>query len=410
MLSHLDYLIIAIFILLNIALVAISSRGPAKSALEDMLLGRKLTLPMLVMTMVSTWYGGIFGVTQIAFKKGLYNFVIQGVVWYVAYILYAIFLVPRIYRSGFPTISDIVRQRYGRIMMHIFSIYLLLKLLPVSYSLAIGVIGSFFFNVDFAVAALVGTLFVSVYCSIGGFRAVVYTDCLQFIAMFAASLGLLLYSWFNLGDINYLAQHIPAGHLSINLHADGTMFVVWFAIAFATTTLSPAFYQRAMAAESSRVASKGIMLSLLFWLVFDLSTTFGAMYALAYMPGAEAKTAYLEFGVSFLPTGMRGLFIAGIIATVLSTIDSFTYLCEKLVTYNIMGYKGISARRSFVVNLILGLVSALLAVYFDGDIERYWLTMEKYTTSIVALPVLLAIWYCTRKGSAAVIKNATIRG
>ncbi len=35
--------------------------------LDLMLMGRQLTLPMFVATLVATWYGGIFGVTKIAF-------------------------------------------------------------------------------------------------------------------------------------------------------------------------------------------------------------------------------------------------------------------------------------------------------------------------------------------------------
>ena len=49
------------------------------SALDHLIMGRKLTLPMFVATLVATWYGGIFGVTKIAFNQGIYNFITQGV-------------------------------------------------------------------------------------------------------------------------------------------------------------------------------------------------------------------------------------------------------------------------------------------------------------------------------------------
>jgi SSS family solute:Na+ symporter len=35
--------------------------------LELLLMGRKLTLPVFVATLVATWYGGIFGVTALTF-------------------------------------------------------------------------------------------------------------------------------------------------------------------------------------------------------------------------------------------------------------------------------------------------------------------------------------------------------
>ena len=59
-------------------------------------MGRSLTLPLFVGTLVATWYGGIFGVTEIAYKQGIFNFITQGFFWYIAYILFAFFLVERI--------------------------------------------------------------------------------------------------------------------------------------------------------------------------------------------------------------------------------------------------------------------------------------------------------------------------
>ena len=47
-------------------------------------MGRQLTLPLFVVTMVATWYGGIFAVNEITFNYGIFNFVTQGVFWYVA--------------------------------------------------------------------------------------------------------------------------------------------------------------------------------------------------------------------------------------------------------------------------------------------------------------------------------------
>ena len=34
-------------------------------------MGRKMTLPIFVATLVATWYGGIFGVTALTFEKGV---------------------------------------------------------------------------------------------------------------------------------------------------------------------------------------------------------------------------------------------------------------------------------------------------------------------------------------------------
>ena len=67
------------------------SLASGATVIDLLLMGRQLTLPMFVGTLVATWYGGIFGVTEIAFSKGIYNFITQGLFWYVAYIIFALF-------------------------------------------------------------------------------------------------------------------------------------------------------------------------------------------------------------------------------------------------------------------------------------------------------------------------------
>jgi len=49
-------------------------QDPQNSWTDYILMGRRLTLPLFVATLVATWYGDILGVTQIAFEYGLYTF------------------------------------------------------------------------------------------------------------------------------------------------------------------------------------------------------------------------------------------------------------------------------------------------------------------------------------------------
>ena len=81
--------------------------------LDLLVMGRRLTLPLFVATLVATWYGGIFGVTEIAFDYGIYNFITQGVFWYVAYLIFAFALISRISRYKAVTLPDLVSKMFG---------------------------------------------------------------------------------------------------------------------------------------------------------------------------------------------------------------------------------------------------------------------------------------------------------
>ena len=79
--------------------------------LELLLMGRRLTLPLFVATLVATWYGGIFGVTALTFEKGIYNFLTQGVFWYLSYLFFAFFLVKKItLKNGYKATLQLERK------------------------------------------------------------------------------------------------------------------------------------------------------------------------------------------------------------------------------------------------------------------------------------------------------------
>ena len=58
--------------------------------------GRKLTIPALVATLVSTWYGGILEVGRFTYENGIVTWLIFGVFYYVAALLFVKFIAPKI--------------------------------------------------------------------------------------------------------------------------------------------------------------------------------------------------------------------------------------------------------------------------------------------------------------------------
>ena len=115
-----DWLIFAL-VLLATALAAAyghvrlkeSQQKEKPAPLDYLLMGRQLTLPLFVATLVATWYGGIFGINEITFNYGIFNFVTQGVFWYVAYLLFAFFITDKIARYNSMTLPDLTGQMFG---------------------------------------------------------------------------------------------------------------------------------------------------------------------------------------------------------------------------------------------------------------------------------------------------------
>ena len=77
--------------------------------------GRKLTIPALVATLVSTWYGGILEVGRFTYENGIVTGVIFGLFYYIAALLFVKYIAPKIIESSIPTIPELFLKSFGKI-------------------------------------------------------------------------------------------------------------------------------------------------------------------------------------------------------------------------------------------------------------------------------------------------------
>ncbi|PIR22021.1 MAG: sodium:phosphate symporter [Deltaproteobacteria bacterium CG11_big_fil_rev_8_21_14_0_20_45_16] len=357
--------------------------------LDLLLMGRQLSLPMFVATLVATWYGGIIGVTQIAYEKGIYNFLTQGVFWYVTYLIFAFILISKIRKFEALTLPDLVGQMFGPKSRKLSGIFNFFNVVPVAYSISIGLLIQLFLGISLPLACLIGTFSVVLYSMSGGFRAVVYSDIVQFVFMIASVGLVLIFSINHFGGLSYLESNLPASHFDISGGEPWMATFVWGLIAL-STLVDPNFYQRVFAAQTENTAKWGILISTAVWFVFDICTTFGALYARASLPEADSSQAYLSFSIQILPEGLRGLFLAGIFATILSTLDSYIFTAGTTLSFDLLPKR---FNRKLWCNHLgivsVGLLSVILAVGFDGNIKKVWKTLGSYSAACLLLPVML---------------------
>lgn len=361
--------------------------------LDYMLMGRRLSLPLFVATLGASWYGGIFGVNEITFNYGIYNFITQGVFWYAAYIIFALFLVDKVKRYQSVTIPDLAGKMFGPKSAKTAAVFTFFNILPISYVLSLGIFLNLIFALPVVWGMIIGTVFVSLYCAWGGFRAVVFSDVAQFAVMCLAVLIVAIYSFSTFGGIDFLAAHLPAGHFSLTGGNGWFNTLIWGAIALATL-VDPSFYQRCFAAKDIPTARRGILICTFIWFCFDLCTTAGALYARALLPEAQPSHAYFLYAVQLLPSGLRGFFIAGILAVILSTLDSFLFIASNTIVYDLFKNK---FKNKLMANqlsfFLIAALAILLAVFFEGNFKKIWFTMGSYMSACLLIPMLSGyIW------------------
>ncbi len=215
-----DWLVIAIFFAATFGAVIYGQRlkekqgveGREETFLDLMIMGRKLTLPLFVGTMVATWYGGILGVTAISFESGVYNFVTQGLFWYGAYLIFAFFLVDKIQKYRALTMPDLITKQFGPLSGKLSALFCFFDILPIAYVISIGLFLQVIFpGVPLWQLMIAGVALVMAYSTWGGFRSVVFSDFVFCIVMCSAVVMVLLFSVGTLG-LSHLTANLPAKH------------------------------------------------------------------------------------------------------------------------------------------------------------------------------------------------------
>lgn len=364
------------------------SKKDQYSAVELLLMGRRLTLPLFVATLVATWYGGIFGVTQLTFEKGIYNFLTQGVFWYITYLIFAFYLVKKIRQHQVLTLAEYAGDQFGPRAEKLTAVLNFFNLLPMAYIISLGLFLQAIFGGSYIIHCLIGLTLVTAWSLWGGFRAVVFSDVVQFGVMILSVFLVVVFSWVEMGPPTIFQEALPASHLSLTGGESMANILVWGFIAL-STLVDPNFYQRCLAADSEKTARRGIIYSTIVWVFFDLCTTVGALYARVAMPEANSQNAYLIHALNMTPPGVRGLILAGILAIILSTLDSYLFNAATCVSYDFFNKKVQFKPWHHHLALIgVAILSLLLSLQFNGNVVEVWKTMGSFSAACLLFPFL----------------------
>jgi len=387
-LSAADGAVILLFFSSVIAVGFLTRRASARDV-DFLLAGRSLTIPVFVMSLVSSWYGGILGVGEFTYRYGLSNWFLQGVPYYVFAVVFALLLARRIRATDLISIPDKLQRSYGRPTALLGSLLTFILMTPAPYVLMVGVLIELVTGWPAAVAVALGTAASTVYLVSGGFRSDVNTNVLEFFVMFIGFGVILPYAVLRFGGLPFIAAHVPPDHLTWNGGAPIQFVIVWFFIAL-WTLVDPSFHQRCYAARTGDVARRGILLAVVFWIIFDAMTTTAGLYARAALPPlADPVMAYPLLAERLLPPLAKGMFYAGMLAAIMSTLNSQSFVASMTLGRDIaarlrgrMEEFG-SARPVRWGLLVTALLSVCLALAIPS-VVKLW-----YTIGTVVIPGLL---------------------
>lgn len=324
--------------------------------------------------------------------------------------------VPFYLRSGVFTMPEFLERRYSpaaRWYLAVISIvaYVLTK---ISVTIAAGgVVFEALMGINFWTGAFVVVVATGIYTVFGGLRAVLYTDMLQMFVLVGGSVAVTIIGLNALGGWDVMYETAGSSFFTLWKPLSDPNFP-WLGILLGAPILGIWYWctdqfivQRVLAApnvdEARRGAIFGGLLKVLPLFIFVVPGVIA--YALAQQGRIELANpdqALPTLIATLLPTGVKGLVVAGMLAALMSSLSSMFNSCSTLVTWDI--YKKLhpeASERSLVwvgqiatVALVgFGLLWIPMMQLISGQIYQYLQSVQAYISPPIAAAFLIGIFW-----------------
>ena len=402
--ATIDYIIISLYLL---GMVGVGLWFAKKhSDFEDFFLaGRSLTTPLLITTLISTYYGidVLFGDSQLGFTNGVVAWFAYARPTYAFFLIAAFLLAHRLREEDFKSLPDILDKYYGKKTRYVGAVTSFIYSLPALSLYGFGMLGEVILDWEPIMGMLVLGGIALIYTLTGGFWAVALTDSIQFVLMCVVLAMAFPFAMNLIGGFDSMIEVLEPSYFDTL----GDMSI-WLIIIYASTGLSilvePTFYQRIFAAKSYKNVRNALVIGIFIWGSYDWIITILAMAAKVAviqgtLPGDVAPdAALLTIMVAALPAGALGLFLAGVLSTEMSTLDSYCLVAGGNVAYDI--YKPAfkpsatdqelikTTRHGILLSWVLGFA---MAISFD-QMLGLWVFLASILISSVLAPILLGMY------------------
>jgi len=106
--------------------------------------------------------------------------------------------------------------------------------------------------------------------------------------------------------------------------------------------------------------------------------------------------AYPELAKAILPAGLLGLFLLSILATVMSTVDSYIFLTATTISHDLFWrfkkFQDNKIRFYTLVGLAISAVATIIIAVSSDSVVNIWHDFGSVGTPALLLPLLLSYW------------------
>ena len=417
-----------------------------EDAEDYFLAGRSLTWPLIGFSLFASNMSSnsLVGLAGSGYNGG---FSVYSYEWMAVVILviFAVFFLPFYLRNKIFTIPEYLEKRFSYpVRAYASGIAIILNILvDIAATLYAGgvVISMIFPGIDLSVIIVGLAIIAGIYTISGGLSAVVYTDAVQAVILIMGSTLITIFAYNAAGGWDAVREITAPEHFNIIKPIDDpdmpfpTLFTGVLIIGFYFWGTNQYITQRTLAAKSVRQGQWGavfagfLKLSILFIMIFPGAFA-RVLYPSAGMNDANQMTAtrILESGEStiitmdaiypsllfdFLPVGILGFVLAGLIAAMMSSLDSGLNSVSTLITmdfYTKLKPKASPKQLMGIGRWITAIVMILAVLWAPkiGEFDQLWTYLQQtlawFSPPVVALFVMgLFFKRMNNKGALACI-------
>lgn len=285
-----------------------------------------------------------------------------------------------------------------------------------------------FANLSLDNAVLIMGIVAVVYTAMGGLKAVIYTDTIQWtILMFGLVFVGLPISYHAVGGLEAIRETVSPEMLSLT-NISWQNLVYWLVTIFPIWYVGMTLYQRIYACRDEKTAKRAWYMAGLFeWPIMAFMGVLLGLFARVaadqgmfdYLGAANITEADPETGLpmllrTVLPVGFMGIMLAAYFSAILSTADSCLMASSGNVVTDIIAkiremdhQSGSFLKISQAVTLIIGAMAILLA-YSMENVLTLMLYSYAFMVSGLFVPVIGALYW--RRSTPAAAMTAMLVG
>ena len=392
---------------------------------EDLFLaGRRLVWPVIGFSLFAS---NISSTTLVGLAGNAYRYgvAVSAFEWGTSIVLVVMMfvLIPFYLKSRISTVPEFLEKRYGSQARKYFSA------LNIFLSLVVDTAGSlfagamvlqvFFPGLDIWTTCIVLALLAGIYTAAGGLAAVVFTDVIQGVILLVGTAILAVicfgefgYSWSAVTE-GVMASPRYNDHLSMIRPANDPhlpwpgMFTGVLLLGFYYWSMNQYIVQRVLGARNVEHAQRGALLAGFLKLSPLFIMVLPGVMAVVLLPDlTDPDQVFPTLVREYLPVGVLGLVMAGLIAAIMSSIDSTLNSASTLVTLDfVQAHRGKMTDREMakvgrICTFIFMIISALWAPmiqYFEGLFDYL---QQILTFAVPPVIILFVMGVFTGRGGA----------